>query len=173
MIVFIVLALRLIIPFTIFRWPLLGGILVIAADFYDFPVLNKFGWGFLTSETYQPVDKLFDIYYLSFEFIVALRWNDLLAKKAAIGLFSWRLIGTVAFELTQLRKFLFFAPNIFEYFYIAFLGIKKFKPEFRLTKKILIILLLVIGTPKLIQEFVLHYLEYPIGFRTLWDALFR
>ena len=173
MIVFIVLALRLIIPFTIFRWPLLGGLLALAADFYDFPLLNTFGWGFLTPETYQPVDKLFDIYYLSFEFLVALRWNDLLARKSAVGLFSWRLIGVVAFELTQMRKFLFFAPNIFEYFYIVFLGIKKFKPEFRLTKKILIILLLAIGIPKLIHEFILHYLEYPLGFRTLWDALFR
>ena len=170
---FIVIALRVLGPFTIFRWPLLGGILAFAADFYDFVLLNTFGWGFLTSETYQPLDKIFDIYYLSFEFLVALRWSDLLARKSAVAFFSWRLIGVVAFELTQMRKFLFFAPNIFEYFYLAFLGIKKFEPEFRLTRKILVILIIAIGIPKLIQEYILHYLEYPLGFRTIWEFLFR
>lgn len=173
MVALLVVALRLLLPFTIFRWPLLGGLLALTADFYDFPLLNTFGWGFLTPETYQSVDKMLDIYYLSFEFLVALRWNDLLARKAAVGLFSWRLIGVIIFELTQVRKFLFFAPNIFEYFYLAFLGIKKFKPDFRLSKKLLLILLVAIGIPKLAQEFVLHYLEYPLGFRTLWDAVFK
>ena len=173
MIIFIILALRLIIPFTIFRWPLLGGILAFAADFYDFPLLNTFGWGFFTIETYQPIDKVFDIYYLSFEFLVALRWRDLLAKKSAVGLFSWRLIGVIAFELTQMRKFLFLAPNIFEYFYLAILAIKKFKPEFHLTKRILIILVVAIGIPKLVHEYILHYLEYPLGFRVIWDSIFR
>lgn len=172
-IVFIVLALRILVPFTIFRWPLLGGILAFVADFYDFFLLNTFGWGFLTSESYQPVDKLFDIYYLSFEFLVALHWNDLLAKKAAATLFSWRLFGVILFEVTQIRKFLVLTPNIFEYFYLAFLTIKKFKPEFRLTKKILIILVVAIGIPKLIQEYILHYLEYPLGFRTIWNFLFK
>lgn len=170
-IVFIVLALRLLIPFTIFRWPLLGGILAFTADFYDFVLLNTFGWGFLTLETYQPIDKIFDVYYLSFEFLVALRWNDLLARKSAIALFSWRLAGVVAFELTQMRKLLFFAPNIFEYFYLAFLAIKKFNPGFRLTKKVMTIMLLAIGVPKLIHEYILHYLEYPLGFRVIWDIL--
>ena len=173
MIIFIILALRLIIPFTIFRWPLLGGILAFAADFYDFPLLNTFGWGFLTPETYQPVDKMFDVYYLSFEFLVALRWRDLLARKSAIAFFSWRLIGVIAFELTQMRKLLFFAPNIFEYFYLTFLTIKKFRPAFRLTRKTLAIMLLVIGVPKLVHEYILHYLEYPLGFRVIWDSIFR
>ena len=173
MIILIILALRLIIPFTIFRWPLLGGLLAFAADFYDFPLLNSFGWGFLTPETYQPVDKMLDIYYLSFEFLVALRWRDLLARKSAIAFFSWRLIGVIAFELTQMRKLLFFAPNIFEYFYLALLTIKKFRPAFRLTRKTLAIMLLVVGVPKLVHEYILHYLEYPLGFRVIWDFVFR
>lgn len=170
-IVFIVLTLRLLIPFTIFRWPLLGGLLALAADFYDFPLLNTFGWGFLTPETYQPVDKMLDIYYLSFEFLIALRWSDLLARKSAVALFLWRLIGVVVFELTHMRKLLFFTPNIFEYFYLAFLAIKKFNPGFRLTKKAMTIMLFTIGVPKLIHEYILHYLEYPLGFRTIWDIL--
>jgi uncharacterized membrane protein YwzB len=173
MIALTVIALRVLVPFTIFRWPLLGGVLALAADFYDFVLLNTFGWGVLTSETYQPIDKIFDIYYLSFEFLVALRWNDLLAKKSAAALFSWRLAGIILFELTQMRKFLFFAPNIFEYFYLTFLAIKRFRPEFRLTKKILVIILVVIGIPKLVHEYILHYLEYPLGFRTIWEFLLR
>src|SRR3989344_2526383 len=163
MIAFAVLALRLIVPFTIFRWPLFGGLLALLADVYDYVLLNKFGWGFLTSETYQPVDKLFDIYYLSFEAFVASKWNDSIARKTAVALFSWRLVGTIIFEFTQLRKFLFFAPNIFEYFYLTYLSIRKFRPAFHLQKRLLIILLLTIGIPKLIWEFILHYLEYPLG----------
>lgn len=170
-IAFLVLALRLLLPFTIFRWPLLGGILAFAADFYDFPILNGFGWGFLTSETYQPIDKLFDIYYLSFEAIVALRWSDSLARKSALGLFLWRLGGVVAFELTGIRKLLVLAPNIFEYFYLTFLTIKKFNSRFRLTKKTLFVIVIAIGIPKLVHEYILHYLEYPLGFRTIWDFL--
>lgn len=170
---FIVIIVRLLIPFTIFRWPLLGGILSFTADFYDFPVLNTFGWGFLNSDIYQPIDKLLDIYYLSFEAFVSLKWNDLLARKTAVTLFLWRLIGVIVFELTHIRKLLFFAPNIFEYFYLTFLAIKKFNPGFRLTRKILIVMLLTIGIPKLIHEYILHYLEYPLGFRTIWDAVFK
>ena len=79
----------------------------------------------------------------------------------------------IAFELTQTRKFLFLAPNIFEYFYLTFLTIKKFRPEFRLTKKILVILVVAIGIPKLVHEYILHYLEYPLGFRTIWDFVFK
>lgn len=173
MIAFLVLALRLFVPFTIFRWPLLGGILAFTADFYDFFLLDTFGWGFLTSETYQPVDKLFDIYYLSFEFLIALRWTDLLARKSAIGLFFWRLIGIAAFEFTGVRKFLLLAPNIFEYFYLTFLIIRKFKPQFYLTSRTLLIIVVAIGIPKLIQEYILHYLEYPLGFRTIWNFIFK
>ena len=169
----LVLALRLLVPFTIFRWPLLGGVLAFAADFYDFVLLNTFGWGFLTLEAYQPIDKVFDIYYLSFEFLVALRWSDLLARKSAVALFSWRLAGVILFELTQIRKFLFLAPNIFEYFYLTLLTIKKFNSQFRLTKKILLVLVIVIGIPKLVHEYILHYLEYPLGFRTIWEFLLR
>ncbi|MBI2506791.1 MAG: hypothetical protein HYW00_01485 [Candidatus Colwellbacteria bacterium] len=177
MIALLVITLRLLLPLTILRWPLAGGLLALTADLYDFVVFNKISWGFLTSETYQPIDKLLDIYYLSLEVYAASKWNDLLAKKTAISLFFWRLAGVIIFELTQLRKFLFFAPNIFEYFYLVFLSIKRFKPDFRLQKRSLIILLLVIGIPKLVWEFILHYLEYPLGIANSWaflkEAIFK
>ncbi len=178
MIVIAVIAVRLLVPLTILRWPLLGGLLAFTADIYDFVILNKLGWpGFLNSDIYQPIDKGLDIYYLSFEAFVASRWQDAFAKKSALALFSWRLAGVIVFEITQVRKFLFFAPNLFEYFYLTFLGIKKFKPDFRLNKKSLIILILLVGIPKLAHEFILHYLEYPLGFANssafIWQFIFQ
>ena len=168
--VLIVLALRLLIPFTIFRWPLLGGLLAFTADIYDFVILNKFGWpGFLNSDIYQPIDKALDVYYFSFEVFVAAKWSDVLARRTAVVLFLWRMIGIVIFELTGFRKALFLAPNIFEYFYLAFLGIKKINPAFRMQRKWLIIILAVIAVPKLIFEYILHFREYPLGIANSWE----
>ncbi len=170
MIVIAVIAVRLLVPFVILRWPLLGGLLAFTADVYDFVILNKLGWpGFLNSDIYQPIDKALDLYYFSFEVFIAAKWSDILARRTALALFSWRLVGVIAFELTQIRKFLFFAPNIFEYFYLTFLGLKRIRPSFRLQKRWLAFILIIIAIPKLITEFILHYLEYPLGIANSWE----
>lgn len=178
MIAIIVIVLRLLIPFTIFRWPLLGGLLAFTADIYDFVILNKFGWpGFLNSDIYQPIDKALDLYYFSFEALVAARWKDILARRTAVVLFLWRMVGIVIFELTGFRKALFFAPNIFEYFYLGFLSIKKINPAFLMQKKWLITILVVIAVPKFILEYILHFQGYPLGIANSWEfikqAIFR
>jgi len=168
---FIVITLRLVVPLTILRWPLGGALLALIADIYDFVLLNSFGWGFLTSETYQPIDKLFDIYYLSFEAFIASKWTDSIARKTALTLFSWRLVGVTVFELTGTRKFLFFAPNIFEYFYLTVITARKFITGFRLNRKLLFFLLIAIGIPKLLLEYILHYLGYPLGIANSWEFI--
>jgi len=172
MIAFVVVLVRLLVPFSILRWPFAGVLLSIAADAFDITALRAFGWGFLNEASYQAVDKVFDMYYLSFAFYVSLKWKDLLAKKISVILFIWRFIGVIAFEITHFRKLLFFAPNIFENFYILAAGIPKIFPKFRLdSRKKLAAILLVAGVPKIVQEYVLHFMEYPLGLRNLWPFI--
>ena len=47
-------------------------------------------------------------------------WNSRPAVRVARFLYFYRLVGVVAFELTQLRPLLLIFPNTFEYFFIAY-----------------------------------------------------
>lgn len=69
----IVLGLRLTVPLTILRWPLVGGLLAIAADTVDILFFQFFG--FPSFIGYHELDKLLDTYYLILEVIVAQRWR--------------------------------------------------------------------------------------------------
>jgi len=64
----IVILLRALIPFTILRWPLLGGILALLIDASDIMIFDYFGYGFLSGIPYHNLDKIFDMWYLFFEF---------------------------------------------------------------------------------------------------------
>ena len=72
-----VFAARLVAPLAIFRLPLGGVILAMVVDATDIMILSKFGFGWVDAtfgkNSYHELDKLFDIYYLFFEFLVALR----------------------------------------------------------------------------------------------------
>lgn len=160
---FLVIAVRILVPFSILRWPFGGVLLSIAADATDVIILDALGWGSLDWKFYHPLDKLFDIYYLSFAFYVSLKWQEKLARNTSIILFLWRFAGFVVFEITGIRKVLFFAPNIFENFYLLAAGAKKFFPNFRLDNhRKLAIFLLIAAIPKIIQEYIQHFQEFPI-----------
>lgn len=156
----IVTALRLLIPFTILRWALLGGILAMLADAVDRMIFEAFGFGYLSYD-YHVFDKFFDIYYLFFEFLVARKWTNKLARRTGMALFIWRFTGFTLFEITKLRWFFFLAPNIFEHFYLFWAAILRFFPKFKLeSKKRLAVILLILGAPKMVQEYIMHYLEF-------------
>lgn len=159
---FLVIALRLIVPLSILRWPFWGVIASIAADGLDVVILEATGgakifWG----PTYHPIDKALDTYYLAIAAAVSLRWKEDLARKTSIILFLWRLVGVIIFEITRIRQVIFFAPNIFENFYLLIAGATQFFPKFRLdSPKKLVIFLLVASVPKLVQEYVMHFMEF-------------
>jgi len=156
-----VVLIRLLLPLTILRWPFWGAILAILGDISDVVLMDAFGWGWFEGRDYHTYDKLFDTYYLGFEVYMALKWQEALARKTAIFLFSWRLLGVIAFEIFKIRQLVFLAPNIFENFYLLVVGLKKFF-GFRVDNlKRLIILLLIAGIPKIVQEYIMHYLEFP------------
>ena len=107
---------------------------------------------------YAALDKGLDMYYLSFEAFVSLRWEPL-AKWTCIVLFAYRAIGFAAFEATQVRVFLLIFPNVFENFYIIYLVLKGLAPAYALTPPRLAALLLLALVPKLAQEYLLHFAE--------------
>lgn len=161
-----VVILRLCIPFVILKRNLFGAMLAVIADASDVMIFEKFGSGPLTDLLYHNFDKVFDIYYLSFELYVLLQWSDQLAKRMGIFLYALRVLGFVIFEVSTVlfphpfRPILLLAPNIFENFFVSIVVVKKFVPEFKLTSKTVLIILFVASVPKLIQEYIMHY-KYP------------
>jgi hypothetical protein len=62
-----------------------------------------------------------DMYYLAIAYLSTMRnWTNESAIGVARFLYFYRLVGVVAFELTQWRPLLLIFPNTFEYFFIAY-----------------------------------------------------
>lgn len=160
---YIVIFIRLVVPFSILRWPFGGMLLSIAADAGDVILLDVFGWGIFEGKgIYHELDKIFDMYYLSFAFYKSFGWQEILARRTSLVLFVWRFAGFIIFELTHVRQVIFFAPNIFENFYLLAAGADKFIPNWKLdSKKKLLLFILIAAIPKMIQEYIMHYLEFP------------
>jgi len=141
---------------VILRWPLAGGLLSMLVDALDVVLIEMIGLGGFSK--YAALDKGLDMYYLSFEAAVSLRWEPV-ARSISVGLFVYRLVGFVAFEATQVRVLLLVFPNVFENFYVAHLLLRRFAPRLELTPPRLALLLAVVLIPKLAQEYLLHYRE--------------
>ncbi|RMD67648.1 hypothetical protein D6817_00845 [Candidatus Pacearchaeota archaeon] len=152
----VVLLLRLIVPLSIFRWPFWGTIVSAIVDALDVVLVDFIGMGSFAH--YHNLDKILDLYYLSFAFIVSLRW-EALARNTSIVLYIYRLIGSLLFEITGARILLFIFPNMFEMFFWFEAWRQRYKPKWKLTKKRLAITLLIMLIPKMIQEYILHFLE--------------
>ena len=74
---------------------------------------------------YQGYDKAMDVYYLAIAYLSTLRnWSSVPAYRVARFLYFYRLVGVVAFELTQVRALLLIFPNTFEYFFMAYEAIR-------------------------------------------------
>ena len=155
----IVILLRLIVPLLILRKPLAGGIVAMVLDAFDVVIVELFGPGGM-GEHYQSIDKLLDLYYLSLEAWVAWNWTDRIPRVIAIGLFAWRVVGVVLFELTDSRWILFAFPNLFEHWYLFVLIVWRWFPSVTLSSwREAIIWLVVLYIPKLGQEYLLHIAE--------------
>ena len=152
----IVIAIRLLVPMSIVRWPLGGAIASMLIDAIDVVLIELIGLGGFSH--YAALDKGLDIYYLSFEAYVALSWEPL-AKWPALSLFAYRAIGFVAFEVTQQRALLLVFPNVFENFYLAYLVLMRTVASWHLTPLRLVALLVAVTLPKLFQEYMLHFAE--------------
>ena len=152
----IVVLIRLVVPLSIFRWPLAGGLAAMLIDALDVVLIEIVGQGGFSH--YAALDKGLDMYYLSFELLVSRRWEPL-AKWTSAALFAYRAAGFAVFEATQDRVYLLVFPNIFENFYIAYLAVRKVAPAWQLTPRRLAALLVLVTAPKIGQEYLLHYAE--------------
>ncbi|MEX0895915.1 MAG: hypothetical protein WDZ94_03165 [Patescibacteria group bacterium] len=154
----IVIALRLLVPLYILKSPFWGTVISLVLDALDVVLLTFINLGDL--ENYHQIDKVLDMYYLALAAYATRNWQNRLAKRVAIGLFFYRLIGVVLFEFTGIRPLLLLFPNLFENFFLFYAGsLALFKKEYVPTKRSLTIALIVLLLLKLPQEYLLHYMQ--------------
>jgi hypothetical protein len=115
-VVILVVGGRLFLPFTIPSYPLVGAVACMILDSVDQSIFQQFPA--IPLDGYQSYDKSLDIYYLAIIYMSTMRnWTNAYAFKMSWFLYYYRLVGVLAFELTQVRAILFIFPNTFEYFF--------------------------------------------------------
>ena len=158
-VILLIAAVRGLTPLLVLRFPFWGGLLCIAADAFDSIIQDALDVHPLDNH-YHNVDKAFDIYYLAIEAWVVRGWTDVLARNAGLVLFALRLLAVVLFEVTGSRGLFLLGPNIFENFYLFVAGLRTIDPAYRIQSKAqLCVMVLFVGAPKVLQEYVMHYRE--------------
>jgi hypothetical protein len=118
-----VVAARVVVPLAIPRFPLPAMLAALVIDGLDQTIFQTFTD--LDLSGYQEYDKALDVYYLSIAYVASLRnWTNLDAFGISRFLYYYRLVGVVAFELTQVRALLLVFPNTFEYFFDAYEAVR-------------------------------------------------
>jgi hypothetical protein len=108
---------RLILPLFIPYFPVPALLACLILDSVDQSIFQQFPK--IPLDGYQSYDKALDVYYLSIAYLSTLRnWTNQGAFRMSQFLYYYRMIGVVAFELTQVRAVLFIFPNTFEYFFL-------------------------------------------------------
>ena len=169
----IVVILRLLVPLSILRWPLAGFAASWLLDVFDGPlaaIINPenlpFGYGIfpqVDTLAYNLLDKWLDLYFLFFAFLVAFGWQNVLARRTVIILFVLRFLGVILFSLTGSRYVLFFFPNLIELFFPYYLITTRWFLEYAPdTLKKLLIILGILLVPKLVNEYLVHVLEFEL-----------
>ena len=173
--VIIITILRLAVPFTIFRWPLWGGIASAVLDSVDIIIIYLMDLG--DFKNYYGTDKILDTYFLVFMAVYSWkRWKGL-EQRISLALFGWRMIGFVLFEITGTRWLLLVFPNLFLWWWVFVAWRNKFKPAWEVTNRRAGIILAVMIGPKLLQETILHIWQlHPVTimqdfFTDIWNGL--
>lgn len=113
---------RFLVPLLIPRYPLPAIVACLVIDGVDQTVFQLFGYD---PPGYQGYDKAMDVYYLAIAYLATMRnWRSVPAYRIGRFLYFYRLVGVVAFELTQARPLLLIFCNTFEYFFIAYEAIR-------------------------------------------------
>ena len=85
---------------------------------------------------------------------MALRWKGP-ARSVAVGLFLFRLVGFVAFEITEDRVVLLAVPNVFEVWFLFVASLPHWRPNFNFSRRNVVLALIPL-TGKVFQEYALH-----------------
>ncbi len=172
-----VLLVRLLVPLLILRSPLLGILTTIFVDINDWHFIPVHSPG--DDLLYQQWDKAMDLYTSLFILWILRSWRDIWARRVALLLFGYRLIGMIWFWATDWRPILFFFPNVFENFVVVCLllfHLRK-KNQLQLSARQKTSLLAILFIPKLIHEYFQHFLGrqpwelYDMGQWVGWGGL--
>ena len=154
----LVLAARLLLPLTIFTFPLPGILACLVLDAADQTIFQQFTT--LDLSGYQSYDKALDIFYLAMAYLAMLRnWRQPGAFAIARVLLYYRLVGVSLFELggADHRALLLLFPNTFEYFFIAYEVVRTRWDPLRVSTRAWVITAAVIWVVvKLPQEYWVH-----------------
>jgi hypothetical protein len=148
---------RIVGSLVVLRWPFWGALIAIGVDLTDLLLLDLLvPAGLGPWPDYQSFDKWLDQVYLLAFLVVALRDFRPLEKWIAVGLYLFRMVGFVAFELGAPRELLFLFPNLFEFWFLAVVTVAHFRPAFTWTPRWAATVLAVLLAAKLVQEWALH-----------------
>jgi hypothetical protein len=169
----LIAAVRIAGSLPVLRWPFYGALLAIAVDQSDLFIMNLTHLGGV--DDYQSFDKYLDqAYMLAFLTVALTRWHGY-ERGVASGLYAYRFAGFVAFELTQTRAVLLLFPNFFELWFLLVAARHEFRLEQRFAGRRFVWVCVALAALKLVQEFVVHYLELLDGFtaveavEAIWD----
>jgi hypothetical protein len=151
--VLVIGAVRILGSLPVLRWPLAGGILAVLVDLSDLLLRDTLDLGGIPD--YQAFDKWLDQVYLGAFLVVALRWSGR-ERAIAVGLYAFRLVGFVTFEVTGERALLLLFPNVFEPWFLVVAAVHRFRPGFTWRPALTAIVLAVLLAVKEAQEWALH-----------------
>lgn len=118
----LIVALRVLVPLATPRIPLPAIVAALVIDAADQTVLAAFD---AEPDNYQGYDKALDVYYLAIAYLSTIRnWPINAPFRLGQALWYYRLVGVVAFEFSGWRALLLIFPNTFEYFFIAYEGVR-------------------------------------------------
>jgi hypothetical protein len=152
----IVVALRIVVPLFIPKFPLPAMILAMIIDAADQTIFQSFTSLDLTN--YQSYDKALDVYYLAIAYLSTMRnWQHQVAFDTSRFLWYYRLVGVALFEIFHIRALLLIFPNTFEYFFDFYQGVRTRWNPLRMSKRLVIgaaaFIWIVIKLP---QEYWIH-----------------
>ena len=164
--ILIVIALRVLVPLSILRYPLGGAIACLLLDAFDVVLVDALARLLGEPPDFGPIypalDKVLDTWYLGIELFVAwTRWPEKVLRRTAAALFAWRLAGVILFEASGIRPLLLVFPNLFENFYLYVTICQRWFPRLipRSTLTLLVVLVVLL-LPKLAQEWLLHFAQF-------------
>jgi hypothetical protein len=150
--VLVIAAIRIGGSLPVLRWPLAGGILAILVDLSDLLLRDILDLGGVRD--YQALDKWLDQVYMATFLIVALRWKGL-PRAIAVGLYAFRMVGFLAFELSGMREVLMVFPNAFELWFLLVAAVGAGRVETWSVPR-LVAVLAALTAVKEVQEWALH-----------------
>jgi len=152
-----IVALRLILPFFLWRNVFITLLLIMFTDWVDGDVFRR-AFSSMRNNTYQLIDKSLDLYGYCFALAFTVGSSFF---TVFLLLFLWRLTGYFVFLFKRERKIFILFPNVFELFFLLYILTLTFpNMGVLLEGNRLWISLTLLTTIKIIWEHLLHVTHF-------------